>query len=41
LVDGIARDDDAQVRLFLGPHFPRHMPESAVSAEYRTNFLAA
>jgi hypothetical protein len=41
LVDGLARHDDNEVRVVLGPDYRRLMPLDGVSAEDRTNFLAA
>jgi hypothetical protein len=38
-VDGIARNDDAQVRAVLGADYARYLPQG--SAEDKTNFLAA
>jgi len=40
LVDGIARNDDAQVRTVLGPDFRRYIPTASASDD-RTNFLEA
>jgi hypothetical protein len=41
LVDGIARNDDVQVKTVLGPDFRRYIPAEATSANDRTNFLEA
>jgi hypothetical protein len=41
LVDGLARNDDAQVKTVLGPDFRRYIPAEATSANDRTNFLEA
>lgn len=41
LADGLARHDDAKVRVVLGPDYRRLIPLDATSAEDRTNFLAA
>ncbi len=41
LVDGLARHDDAAVRMVLGADYRRLMPLDAISEEDRTDFLAA
>ena len=41
LVDGIARNDDAQVKTVLGPDFRRYIPAETASADDRTSFLEA
>ena len=41
LVDGIARNDDAQVKTVLGPDFRRYIPAESASANDRTYFLEA
>jgi len=41
LVDGIARNDDAQVKTVLGADFRRYIPAESASADDRTNFLEA
>jgi hypothetical protein len=40
-VDGVARNDDAQVKTVLGPDFRRYIPAETASANDRTNFLEA
>jgi hypothetical protein len=41
LVDGLARHDDSEVRVVLGPEYRRLMPLDGGFEEDRTNFLAA
>ncbi len=41
LVDGIARNDDDQVKLVLGPDYRRFIPPGTESGTDKTNFLAA
>jgi len=41
LVDGLARSDDAGVRVVLGPDYRRLIPVDAATAEDVTDFLAA
>ena len=41
LVDGLARSDDAEVRVVLGPDYRRLIPVDAATGEDVTDFLAA
>jgi hypothetical protein len=41
LVDGVARNDDAQIAAVLGPDYRRYIPAESTSANDRTNFLEA
>jgi hypothetical protein len=41
LVDGIARNDDVQVKTVLGADFRRYIPAGSASANDRTSFLEA
>jgi hypothetical protein len=41
LVDGLARSDDAEVRVVLGPDYRRLIPADAATGEDVTDFLAA
>jgi hypothetical protein len=41
LVDGLARSDDAEVRVVLGPDYRRLLPVDAANGEDVTDFLAA
>ncbi len=41
LVDGLARHDDAEVRVVLGPNYRQLMPLDALSEDDRIDFLAA
>jgi hypothetical protein len=41
LVDGVARNDDDQVKVVLGPDYRRFIPPGAQSSADKTNFLAA